>query len=227
VLGAKVSEGSPSLMLKDRLDKAIEIYNQNKNIKIIASGDSQNPNVYDEVTVMYNYLVNNGVNHNNIIKDNYGISTYDSIVRMKDIVKEEKTIIVTQKYHLSRSVYTAKELDINAIGISSREYKYFGQLGRDIREILARVKDYVFVKLNNNYVMQAGNYELNNGRSLEEILTKINNGEVVDNSITVTFVEGKRITNYVKVINKKFGYSEDEILKVLSDKAYLHVPAGL
>ena len=150
VLGAKVSEGSPSLMLKDRLDKAIEIYNQNKNIKIIASGDSQNPNVYDEVTVMYNYLVNNGVNHNNIIKDNYGISTYDSIVRMKDIVKEEKTIIVTQKYHLSRSVYTAKELDINAIGISSREYKYFGQLGRDIREILARVKDYVFVKLNIN-----------------------------------------------------------------------------
>ena len=150
VLGAKVSEGSPSLMLKDRLDKAIEIYNQNKNIKIIASGDSQNPNVYDEVTVMYNYLVNNGVNHNNIIKDNYGISTYDSIVRMKDIVKEEKTIIVTQKYHLSRSVYTAKELDIDAIGISSREYKYFGQLGRDIREILARVKDYVFVKLNIN-----------------------------------------------------------------------------
>ena len=148
VLGAKVSEGSPSLMLKDRLDKAIEIYNQNKNIKIIASGDSQNPNVYDEVTVMYNYLVNNGVNHNNIIKDNYGISTYDSIVRMKDIVKEEKTIIVTQKYHLSRSVYTAKELDIDVIGISSREYKYFGQLGRDIREILARVKDYVFVKLN-------------------------------------------------------------------------------
>ena len=150
VLGAKVSEGSPSLMLKDRLDKAIEIYNQNKNIKIIASGDSQNPNVYDEVTVMYNYLVNNGVNHNNIIKDNYGISTYDSIVRMKDIVKEEKTIIVTQKYHLSRSVYTAKELDIDAIGISSREYKYFDQLGRDIREILARVKDYVFVKLNIN-----------------------------------------------------------------------------
>ena len=61
---------------------------------------------------------------------------------------------------------------------------------------------YVFVKLNNDYVMQAGNYELNNGMSLEEILTKINNGEVVDNSITVTFVEGKRITNYVKVINK-------------------------
>lgn len=80
---------------------------------------------------------------------------------------------------------------------------------------------YVFVRLNSKFMMQAGNYELNNGMTLEEILTKISNGEVIDNSISVTFVEGKRITNYVKVINKNFGYSEDEILKVLSDKSYL------
>jgi UPF0755 protein len=80
---------------------------------------------------------------------------------------------------------------------------------------------YVFVRLNDEYMMQAGVYELNNGMSLEEILTKITKGEVIDNSISVTFVEGKRITNYVKVINKNFGYSEDEILNVLSDKKYL------
>ena len=80
---------------------------------------------------------------------------------------------------------------------------------------------YVFVKLNSDYVMQAGAYELNNGMSLDEILAKISNGEVIDNSITVTFIEGKRITNYVKVISKNFGYSEDEILKTLSDKTYL------
>ncbi len=80
---------------------------------------------------------------------------------------------------------------------------------------------YVFVKLHDDYVMQAGVYELNNGMSLDDILSKINNGEVIDNSITVTFVEGKRITNYVRVISAKFGHSEDEILDVLSDKEYL------
>ncbi len=80
---------------------------------------------------------------------------------------------------------------------------------------------YVFVKLNSGYMMQAGVYELNNGMNVDEILTKISKGEVIDNSITVTFIEGKRITNYVKVINKNFGYSEDEILKILSDKEYL------
>ena len=80
---------------------------------------------------------------------------------------------------------------------------------------------YLFVKFNKDYMMQAGAYELNTGMTLDEILTKISNGEVIDNSITVTFVEGKRITNYVKVINKNFGYSEDEVLKTLSDKKYL------
>jgi len=147
VLGAKVSNGYPSLMLKDRLDKVIEIYKTNMNIKVIVSGDSQNASVYDEVGVMYNYLVNNGVSSANIIKDNYGISTYDSVVRMKEIVDNNKTIIVTQKYHLYRSIYIARKLNINAVGISAREYKYFGQLSRDIREILARVKDYILVKL--------------------------------------------------------------------------------
>lgn len=150
VLGAKVSKGYPSLMLKDRLDKAIEIYNNNKNIKIIVSGDSQDASIYDEVIVMHNYLVSNGVNINNIIRDDYGISTYDSIIRMKELINDKQVIIVTQKYHLYRSVYIANELNIDAVGISSREYKYFGQLGRDIREILARVKDYILVKLGVN-----------------------------------------------------------------------------
>jgi len=146
LLGAKVSNDKPSLMLKDRLDKVIEIYNQNKNIKIIVSGDSSNPSEYDEVSVMYNYLISNNVEENNIIKDNYGVSTYDSIYRIKDIVKDKKIIIITQKYHLYRGIFISSELDIDSVGVSAREYKYYGQLGRDIREILARVKDFFLAK---------------------------------------------------------------------------------
>lgn len=147
VLGAKVTDSSPSLMLKDRLDKVVELYNQNKDIKIIVSGDSKNPNTYDEVTVMYNYLINNNIDKNNLIKDEYGLSTYESINRAKNIIEQEKTIIITQKYHLYRSLYIAKQLDIEAVGISAKEYKYYGQLTRNIREILARVKDFIQVKL--------------------------------------------------------------------------------
>lgn len=80
---------------------------------------------------------------------------------------------------------------------------------------------YVYLKVNSGYVLQAGVYDLNSGMDLKEILDTIGSGKVVDNSISVTFIEGKRITNYVKVINEKFGYSEDEIFAVLSNKDYL------
>lgn len=148
VLGARVNGNSPSLMLKDRLDKALEIYNQNKNIKVIVSGDSQNSSVYDEISVMSNYLINNGISKNDIIEDKYGISTYDSIYRIKDKVIDKKVIIVTQKYHLYRSVYIAKGLGIDSVGISAKEYNYPMQIYRDIREILARLKDFILVNLN-------------------------------------------------------------------------------
>lgn len=147
VLGAKVNGNNPSLMLKDRLDKVVEIYSKNKSINIIVSGDSQNKNVYDEVTVMYNYLISNGIDKDNIIKDERGLSTYDSIIRIKDIVNKNKMLIVTQKYHLYRSIYIAKEYNIDVHGISAKDIKYYGQFKREVREILARVKDHIYIKL--------------------------------------------------------------------------------
>ena len=143
VLGASAKNNRPSLMLKDRLDKVVEIYNENINIKIILSGDSVKEN-YDETGVMYNYLTNSGINSNNIIIDKYGVSTYDSVVRIKDITKDKKVIIVTQKYHLYRSIYIAKQNNINVVGVKAYEYKYFGNLKREIREVLARTKDYFY-----------------------------------------------------------------------------------
>lgn len=143
VLGASAKNNRPSLMLKDRLDKVVEIYNENNNIKIILSGDSVKEN-YDETGVMYNYLTNSGINSNNIIIDKYGVSTYDSVVRIKDITKDKKVIIVTQKYHLYRSIYIAKQNNINVVGVKAYEYKYFGNLKREIREVLARTKDYFY-----------------------------------------------------------------------------------
>ena len=80
---------------------------------------------------------------------------------------------------------------------------------------------YVYVKLQSNFILQAGVYDLNTSMDMKTIIDTISNGKVIDNSISVTFVEGKRITNYVKTINEKFGYTEKEILEIISDEAYL------
>ena len=84
-----------------------------------------------------------------------------------------------------------------------------------------KVCGYVYVKLNDDLMLQAGTYEFNRGMDLEEILDKINKGEVFENTKDVTFIEGKRLVNYVKVISDNFSYSEDEVLAKLSDKTYL------
>ena len=80
---------------------------------------------------------------------------------------------------------------------------------------------YIYLKLQDDFILQAGVYELDSSMSLEKIINIIGSGKVVDNSISVTFIEGKRLTDYIKVISENFGYSEDEILQVLSDETYI------
>ena len=145
VLGASIREdGSLSPMLKDRLVTSVEAYNASISSKIIMSGDHTTKN-YDEVTAMKNYAIDNGVSSEVIYLDHAGISTYDSIYRMKHIFKLNKIAIVTQEYHLYRALYIANKLGIEAYGIDATKAIYSGQTYRDIREVLARNKDFVKV----------------------------------------------------------------------------------
>lgn len=80
---------------------------------------------------------------------------------------------------------------------------------------------YAYLKLNKNIILQAGVYEVDRNMTLPEILEYISNGNVVDDSVSLTFIEGKRLTTYVKQISDKFGYSEEEIMDKLSNKEYL------
>lgn len=142
VLGAGVWGDSPSPMLKDRLDKAIELYKNGVASKIIMSGD-HGKQEYDEVNIMKKYAIDSGVKSEDIFMDHAGFSTYDSVYRAKEVFSAKRIIIVTQEYHLSRALYIAKQLDIDAVGVSAIKTKYNGQLYRELREILARDKDFI------------------------------------------------------------------------------------
>ncbi len=146
VLGAGVYGDRPRPMLEDRILTGIELYNNNVAEKIIMSGDHGQED-YDEVNVMKTYAVNEGVPSSDIFMDHAGFSTYDSVYRLKEIFEVDKVVIVTQEYHLYRALYIAKELGIEAYGVSSNLREYPGQFKREIREILARDKDFVKVIL--------------------------------------------------------------------------------
>lgn len=142
VLGAGIKGNNPSPMLEDRLLQGISLYQNNASPKILASGDHINQN-YDEVNTMKDYLVGHKIPSQDVFMDHAGISTYDSIYRAKYIFNAKKIIIVTQKYHLYRALYVAKQLDIEAYGVTSNQRTYTNQEKRDIREILARTKEFV------------------------------------------------------------------------------------
>ncbi len=141
-LGAGVYQNKPRPMLEDRILMGIDLYNNKVAPKIIMSGDHGQED-YDEVNVMKNYAVDAGIDSSDIFMDHAGFSTYDSIYRLKEIFEVDKVVIVTQKYHLYRALYIAKELGIEAYGVSSNLREYPGQFKREIREILARDKDLV------------------------------------------------------------------------------------
>ena len=142
ILGAGIWGDSPSPMLQDRLDEGIKLYNEGVAPKIIMSGDHGREG-YDEVNIMKEYAINKGIPSEDIFMDHAGFSTYESIYRVKEIFDADNIVIVTQEYHLYRALYIADKLDINAYGVNSDPRKYSGQTFRELREILARNKDFI------------------------------------------------------------------------------------
>lgn len=142
VLGCYViNDGNPSSMLADRLDTGIELYGQKVAGKIIMSGD-HGKKEYNEVATMKKYAVDNGVLTEDVFMDHAGFSTYESIYRAKEIFGADNIVIVSQKYHLYRAVHIAKSLGMTVHGVACVDNEYPGQDERDIREVLARVKDF-------------------------------------------------------------------------------------
>lgn len=141
VLGAGIiDEETPTYMLQDRLDVGVMLYKQGIVSKLLLTGDNGTEE-HNEIHVMLNYAKDHGVAEDDIYCDHAGFSTYDSMYRAKNIFGVQKAIIVTQTYHEYRSLYNAEKLGIESIGVSSDQKIYRGQAAREVREVLARIKD--------------------------------------------------------------------------------------
>ena len=141
VLGAGIWGENPSPMLEDRLLQGISLYQKGISHKMIMSGDHGRDN-YDEVNVMKRFAIERNVKSEDVFMDHAGFSTYDSMYRAKDVFEVKKILIVTQKYHMYRAIYVAEQLGMEAYGVNSDPQAYAGQTIREVREVLARDKDW-------------------------------------------------------------------------------------
>ena len=87
--------------------------------------------------------------------------------------------------------------------------------------IKSKISTIIYIKLNSDIMIQAGTYELDRANNTKKIFKKLSDGNIIRDTVTITFIEGKKITDYVKVISEKFGYSESDIISTIGDTNYL------
>lgn len=143
VLGCGVKEdGTPSDMLKERVQKGVEVFNESNAEYLLLSGDKSGE-TYDEPKAMKELAISLGVSQDQIKIDSIGYSTYESIYNAKKIYGVEKMIIITQSYHLPRALFIAKMFNIDSYGVTAYLTLYPRQIIWSLREVAARNKDFL------------------------------------------------------------------------------------
>lgn len=142
VLGCGVHpDGRPSDMLADRISQGVTLYENGTSPKLLMSGDHGRFD-YDEVNAMRAAVAEAGVPADDVFMDHAGFSTYESMYRARDVFGAKRIVIVSQEYHLYRALYVAERLGLDAYGVSADLRPYAGQEARELREVLARSKDF-------------------------------------------------------------------------------------
>ena len=150
VLGCSkyLSNGRKNLYFQQRIDAAKELYFSDKVKFLLVSGDNSTK-YYDEPTTMKKDLIALGVPGNKIYCDYAGLSTLDSVVRTKEVFKENQFIVISQGFHVRRAIYLGLAHDIELIGYAPQGVSGLGSLKTELRECLARGKALLDVKFLN------------------------------------------------------------------------------
>lgn len=147
VLGAGVrADGTPSNALEDRLAQAVELHRAGKAKKLLLSGDHGAAR-YDETSSMRRWVLDRGVPPEDVFCDHAGFSTYDTMARARRVFGVTRAIVVTQRFHLARSIYTAEALGIEAEGTPCDRRTYVKSAWFELRELGSRAKAFAQAEL--------------------------------------------------------------------------------
>lgn len=147
VLGCRVKNKKPSLALKERLDKAYQYLNENKELQCILSGGQGDNEEISEAKCMYQYLVSKGIDPHRLYQEDKSTSTRENILYSYQIIEKEnfpKAItIITNEFHEYRAQTIAHRLKIKSYAISAHTAwwlfpTYF------VREIFGIIYEFIF-----------------------------------------------------------------------------------
>lgn len=79
----------------------------------------------------------------------------------------------------------------------------------------------IYSKLNNISSLKAGKYDFNNSEDMPQIVAHILNGEVANDEVNITFIEGKNMRWIAKTIADKTVNTEEDVYNLLSNEEYI------
>jgi SanA protein len=116
-------DGTPTAILRDRVETGASLYFAGKVEKMLMSGD--NPAVeYNEPESMRQYALSLGVPDEAIVLDYAGRRTYDTCYRAKAIFGVDSALLVTQRFHLPRALFLCNALGVKAMGVEANNNYY-------------------------------------------------------------------------------------------------------
>lgn len=144
-------DGTPTPILRDRVETAASLYFSGKVEKLLMSGDNSYLN-YNEPESMRQYALSLGVPDEAIALDYAGRRTYDTCFRAKAIFEVDDALLVTQKFHLPRALFLCNALGMDALGVDAttpRRSWRGSTLIWNTRELLATVGAFLDVYVTN------------------------------------------------------------------------------
>ncbi len=131
-------DGSAGPVLRDRVDTAVKLYQSGKADKLLMSGDNSFVE-YNEPEAMRQYALDLGVPNEDLVLDYAGRRTYDTCYRAKHIFQVDSAILVTQSFHLPRTLFLCNWFGVESTGVEANN-RYFLKRSRiywNTRELFA------------------------------------------------------------------------------------------
>lgn len=139
VLGTspRLSSGSSNPFFESRMDAAAELYKRGKVRHILVSGDNRRKD-YDEPTAMRDALVKRGIPEQAVSMDFAGLRTLDTVERARAVFGLSEALIVTDDFHLARSLFLAKAKGLDAVGVCGVRVRWSWSKKTRCREVVSR-----------------------------------------------------------------------------------------
>jgi SanA protein len=116
-------DGTPTAVLRDRVETGVNLYLNGKVEKLLMSGDNRVLE-YNEPEAMRQYALSLGVPDEAVVLDYAGRRTYDTCYRAKAIFGVKSAVLVTQKFHMPRALFLCNVLGVKAIGVEANNLNY-------------------------------------------------------------------------------------------------------